>query len=73
MGKSDVLLYILIIFVLLVFIIAVIIKLVLFIKSIKEELKYINIEIGRTEGREKSHWKKKKRQLLLSLIPFVKR
>lgn len=36
------------------------------------ELKYIEIEIERTEGREQKYWKKKKKKLLMSLIPFVR-
>ena len=40
------------------------------ILSFREELKYINMEIGRTDGRERAHWEKKKKKLWLSLIPF---
>ena len=53
-------------------IIALAIKIVFFFKHFSDELKYINIEIERTEGAERKHWKKRKRKLLLSLIPFVK-
>ncbi|MBQ6848786.1 MAG: hypothetical protein IJN76_01875 [Clostridia bacterium] len=35
-----------------------------------EELRYINMEIGRTDGREQAHWIKKKKKLWLSWIPF---
>lgn len=42
------------------------------LKRFKSELKYLNIEIARTKGREKKHWKKKKRRLFLSIIPFVR-
>ncbi len=41
-------------------------------RGFSKELKLINIEIGRTTGREQRHWKKKKKRLFLSLIPFVK-
>lgn len=37
-----------------------------------QELKYLNDEIRRNDGREKERWKRRKRRLLLSLIPFVK-
>lgn len=36
------------------------------------KLRYINDEINRTVGREQKHWRKKKKRLLLSLIPFLK-
>lgn len=38
----------------------------------QHELRYINNEIGRTTGREKKRWKKRKRKLLLSILPFVR-
>ena len=37
-----------------------------------KELKYINMEIQRTEGAEQRYWKRKKRKLWLSLIPFTR-
>jgi len=37
----------------------------------RRELRYLNTEIGRTEGRERRHYEKLKRKLYLSLIPFV--
>ena len=42
------------------------------IVSFRDELKYINMEIQRTEGRERAHWEKKRRKLWLSLLPFVR-
>ena len=38
----------------------------------QKELRRINGEIERTEGRERAHWKKRKKRLLLSIIPFVR-
>ena len=38
----------------------------------RRELKYINLEIGRTYGEEREDWKRKRRRLWLSLLPFVK-
>ena len=37
-----------------------------------KELRIVNMEIGRNDGRAQKHWKKKKRRLILSLLPFVK-
>ena len=37
-----------------------------------QELKHLNNEIGRTTGREQKHWKKRKKRLLLSIIPFIR-
>lgn len=39
---------------------------------LKVELKYLNIEIGRTAGREQRYWRLKRRKLLLSVVPFVR-
>ncbi|MBQ9841872.1 MAG: hypothetical protein IJO42_02050 [Clostridia bacterium] len=36
----------------------------------RHELKYLNIEIGRSEGREQKHWIKRRRRLWLSILPF---
>lgn len=41
-------------------------------QDFNRELRYIKTEIGRTEGREQAHWKKKKRRLWLSLLPFFR-
>lgn len=37
------------------------------------ELQYIKLEIGRTRGAERKYWKRKKRRLWLSLLPFYRR
>ena len=37
-----------------------------------KELRYLNIEIKRCIGREKLYYKKKRRKLFLSILPFVK-
>ena len=39
----------------------------------RQELKYINTEIERNKEheREQNRWKRRKRRLLMSLIPFV--
>lgn len=36
-----------------------------------QKLQEINMEIARTQGRERQLWKRKKRRLWLSLLPFV--
>lgn len=42
------------------------------IQAFKADLKYIEMEISRTDGREQAHWIKKKKELWLSLIPFYR-
>lgn len=44
-----------------------------YIQWFRQELKFINIEIERHKDneRERNRWKRRKRRLLLSLIPFV--
>ena len=37
-----------------------------------KELRYLNNEINRTTGAERRHYLKRKKRLLLSLIPFVR-
>lgn len=42
------------------------------IRNFKHTLQYIKTEIGRTDGKEQEYWKKKKRNLWLSLFfPFI--
>ena len=43
------------------------------LKEFCRELDYLNREIVRTAGEEQAQWKRRKRRLLLSLIPFVGR
>ena len=38
----------------------------------RREWKYLTSEIGRNYGKEREHWKRRRRRLLLSIIPFVK-
>lgn len=42
------------------------------VQAFKSDLKYINMEIHRTDGREQAHWIRRKRELWLSLIPFYR-
>ena len=40
--------------------------------SFFHELRFLNMEISRTEGEAQAYWKSCRVRLLLSLIPFVK-
>ena len=48
-------------------------KLALTLGSFRKELYYINAEIRRTIGAEKAYWKREKRRLWCSLLPFYRR
>ena len=54
---------------LLIFLWALLVKL----EDCKEELTYINMEIRRSGAAGKKHWKKRRRQLWLSLLPFYRK
>lgn len=43
------------------------------INDFRRNLDYLNREIARTEGAEREHWKREKRRLWLSLLPFFRR
>lgn len=43
------------------------------INDFRHKLDYLNREIARTEGAEHEHWKREKRRLWLSLLPFYRR
>lgn len=57
---------------LLVILIPVLINFVRFLIDFSGELKYLKSEIERSSGHERKYWKKKRRKLWLSLLPFVK-
>lgn len=42
------------------------------LQAFLRELRYLNNEINRTEGREREHYIRRKKRLLLSIIPFVR-
>jgi len=52
--------------------IAIIISFAEWFTFFKKELRHLNLEIARTDGSEKEHWKKRKKRLLLSIIPFFR-
>ncbi len=43
------------------------------IYDFKRELRYIKGEIDRSDGAQQRYWKRKKRQLWLSLLPFFRK
>lgn len=53
--------------------VAVILFMALFVpwlRDFRRELRYINMEIKRNEGREREHWIKRKKRLKRSILPF---
>lgn len=42
------------------------------LRDFRRELRYINMEIERNEGRERERWIRRKRRLKLSIIPFIR-
>lgn len=54
-------------------VIALLVGLTMKINGFSRELDYLNREIARTEGEEREHWKREKRRLWLSLLPFYHR
>ena len=49
-----------------------VVLLVVFLNGFTAELRYLNMEIERTTGKEREHYIEQKRRLWLSLIPFVR-
>ena len=60
-------------FVIVFFAVLILVVLSVKINEFRHELDYLNCEIGRTEGAEREHWKREKRRLWLSLLPFYRR
>lgn len=71
--EIDPLLNLLVAIVIIFFAIVFLVGLVIKINEFSHELDYINREIGRTTGGEQRYWKREKRRLWLSLLPFYKR
>ena len=71
-NNPDTELWILIGIVAAIILFGLLVGLCVFINDFSSELRYLNNEIGRTTGAERSHWIRQKRRLWLSLIPFVK-
>ncbi len=53
--------------------VALLLKISFDIQNFSEDLKFINSEIDRAEGKEREYWKREKRRLWLSFIfPFLR-
>jgi len=50
--------------ILFIILLIVTVKIVLIYPDFRRELRYINSEIHRTHGREKEHWKRRRRRLI---------
>lgn len=70
--NPDVGLYILIGILAFILLIGLLFGFAQFMNDFSRELKYLNNEIGRTDGEERKHWIRQRRRLWLFLIPFVK-
>ena len=68
----DTIIYFLIVIMAVFIFVILVVGLILFFQDFSRELKIINCEINRTEGKERKYWIRRKRRLWLSLIPFVK-
>ena len=55
------------------FAVLILVGLTMKINEFSHELDYLNQEIARTEGAEREYWKREKRRLWLSLLPFFRR
>lgn len=55
------------------FAVLILVGLTMKINEFSHELNYLNTEIARTEGAEREYWKREKRRLWLSLLPFYRR
>ena len=70
--SSDTLFCILVGILVIFILIVVLVYFIQWLDFFTQELKQLNNEIGRTTGREQKHWKKRKKRLLLSIIPFIR-
>ena len=52
------------------FAVVLLVGLTIKINDLSHDLDYLNREIARTEGAEREYWKREKRRLWLSLLPF---
>lgn len=51
---------------------ALTVKFAMWLNGFISERNYLNNEIGRTVGSEQRYWKRRRRRLWLSIIPFVR-
>ena len=68
---SDAVLYFLVGLVGVSFFMILLTTVALFIHDFTKELRFLNMEIGRTDGEERTYWKRRRRRLWLSLLPFI--
>ena len=71
--KLDTTTTVMLVLVILIFATLLIALLVSKLSSFKHDLDIYNMEIARTTGAERQYWKRERRRLWLSLIPFVRR
>ena len=71
-SNSNSIFYILVGLVIAFFLFLILIWIISYFQEFRLELKSLNCEIERTEGRERKYWKKQRRRLWLSLLPFFK-
>ena len=69
---DDTLVIILAVLIGVIFLGLLLIKFAAWISEFQAELKYLNNEIGRTRGKERKRWIKRRRRLWLSIIPFIR-
>jgi hypothetical protein len=53
-------------------VVLLLVKCIVWARTFSQELWYLNCEIQRTQGKEQNRWKRRKRKLLLSILPFVR-
>lgn len=69
---DDTLVIILAVLIGVIFLGLLLIKFAAWVSEFQAELKYLNNEIGRTRGKERKRWIKRRRRLWLSIIPFIR-
>ena len=73
MTATDIVIFFLLMVILLPILIGLLIMIVSKVTQFSNELSYYNREIARTEGRERLHWKRRRRRLWRSIFPFLRR
>lgn len=71
-NKVEGIIYVLLGIVAFFFLILILYGLISWFKDFSQELRYLNKEVKRTEGFECRRWKRRRRRLWLSVLPFVK-
>ena len=72
MFNSGVIANISILLLIILIIVGILVTIIVSWIKVSNEIKLINIEIKRTRGKERRHYKRKKRKLLLSALLFFK-